>query len=243
MPNVFHAQRELLFKIVYYGPGLGGKTTNLEYIHANTRPGRRGKLLSLSNESERTLFFDFLPVELGAFRGYSLRLHLCTVPGQFAYDETRQLILRNVDGVVMVVDSQPEMLEENRVSLANLGANLALVGLDSTRVPLVMQFNKQDLPTALSKDRLRDELGIPDDVPQLEASAKYGGGVSETLRTMVRECLKLVSDPHLLPEGRTPSVLPGQRESMFPDVIPQELMLPRAPRAPLEVSLKLAKDD
>lgn len=243
MPNVFHAQKEILLKLVYYGPGLGGKTTNLEYIHAHTRPERRGKLLSLSNESERTLFFDLLPVGLGDFRGYSLRLHLCTVPGQSAYDSTRQLVLKNVDGVVMVVDSQPEMLDENRESLANLRVNLWQVGLDPTRVPLVLQFNKQDLSSALSKDQLREELGLPNDVPQLEASAKFGGGVTETLRTVVRECLRLVQDPAKLPEGRTPSILPGQRESMFPEVIPQELLIPRAPRVLPESLLTLAEDD
>ncbi len=243
MPNVFHSQRQILLKIVYYGPGLGGKTTNLEFLHAHTRPERRGKLLSLSNESERTLFFDLLPMELGDFRGYSVRLHLCTVPGQIAYDQTRQLVLRNVDGVVMVIDSQPEMLEENRVSLANLSANLSLAGLDPTRVPLVLQYNKQDIPSALSKDRLREELGLPNDVPQLEASAKYGGGVAETLRTVVRECLQLLGDPRRLPEGRSPSILPGHRESMFPDAVPHELMIARPSRQPARAVLQLVDED
>jgi signal recognition particle receptor subunit beta len=124
MPTVSHSKKEVLLKLVYYGPGLGGKTTNLDYIHAHSKPEHRGKLLSLASESERTLFFDLLPVDLGKFKGYSIRLHLCTVPGQVAYDRTRKLVLRNVDGVVFVVDSQPAQLDANAESLANLAVNL-----------------------------------------------------------------------------------------------------------------------
>lgn len=243
MPNVFHAQKEILLKLVYYGPGLGGKTTNLEYIHAHSRPERRGKLLSLSNESERTLFFDLLPLDLGAYRGYAARLHLCTVPGQIAYDATRRLVLRSVDGVVLVVDSQEEMLDENRASVANLAINLANVGLDPSRVPMVVQYNKQDLPDALPKERLRELLGVPPGVAEFEASAKFGGGVQETLRAIVRECMGLVSDPRDLPEGRTPSILPGQRESTFPGALPTEAYIPPAPRAPTGSLLSGVKED
>ncbi len=144
MPLVHHAHRDLQMKVVYYGPGLGGKTTNLEYIHANTRPERRGKLIALENEAERTLFFDLLPMELGEFRNYRVRLHLCTVPGQIAYDTTRQLVLKNVDGIVFVVDSQPSRLEANYESIRNLEANLRLQGDDPDRMPLVVQYNKRD---------------------------------------------------------------------------------------------------
>ena len=135
MPSVQHARKEVLLKLVYYGPGLGGKTTNLEFIHARSNPEHRGRLLSLNTETERTLFFDLLPVDLGTFKGYKIRLHLCTVPGQVAYDRTRQLILKNVDGVVFVVDSQPAAVEKNAESLANLATNLRLQDVRSGAGP------------------------------------------------------------------------------------------------------------
>src|SRR3954451_5253785 len=164
MPRIHHATREIQFKVVYYGPGFSGKTTNLEQIHKRSNPAHRGKLVSLNTESERTLFFDLLPVDLGVFRGYSVRLHLCTVPGQIALDETRRLVLRNVDGIVFVVDSQRERLEANIASLRNLEANLLLQGDDPSRMPLVVQYNKRDLPKALAAEELRRELGIDADV-------------------------------------------------------------------------------
>src|SRR5262249_10256031 len=133
-----HRKREVLLKIVYYGPGLGGKTTNLEYVHANSRPDLPGKLLSLTNETERKLFFDLLPIDLGEFMGYSMRLHVCTVPGQVAFDRTRRLILRGVDGVVFVVDSQPAQLEANIESLENLATNLRALGVDPDHIPVVV---------------------------------------------------------------------------------------------------------
>ena len=136
MPVVQHAVREILLKIVYYGPGLGGKTTNLRHLHANTRVDLRGKLLSLDTETERTLFFDFMPVHLGQYKGYTIRLHLCTVPGQIAYDKTRRLVLRNVDGVVVVVDSQRAALDLNFDSIRNLEETLLLQGDDVNVLPL-----------------------------------------------------------------------------------------------------------
>ena len=234
MPNVFHSKKEILLKIVYYGPGLGGKTTNLEYLHKNSRPDRRGKLLSLATESERTLFFDLLPVELGMFRGYGIRLHLCTVPGQIAYDRTRRLVLRNVDGVVFVVDSQPETIDANRGSLVDLAVNLRLIGLNPDRVPVTVQYNKQDLSHALPPERLKERLGIPDEVPAVAASAKFGDGVFDTLRSVVRECVKLLGDPQAAPEGRSPSVLPGRRASMYPGAAADApaSALPRQSHAP-----------
>src|SRR5689334_5987972 len=143
MPRIHHAMQEIQFKVVYYGPGLGGKTTNLEQIHTRSNPAHRGKLVSLTTESERTLFFDLLPIELGTFRDYQVRVHLCTVPGQIALDETRRLVLRNTDGIVFVVDSQPERLDANIMSLRNLEANLLLQGDDPSRMPLVVQYNKR----------------------------------------------------------------------------------------------------
>lgn len=245
MPTVAHGKKEVLLKLVYYGPGLGGKTTNLEQIYAKTRPENRGKLLSLNNEAERTLFCDLLPVSIGKFKGYSVRLHLCTVPGQVVYDQTRQLILRNVDGVVFVVDSQPAQLDANRESLANLGANLRLQGVDPDRIPVVVQFNKRDLRGVMPVAELRSQLSIPDGVPEVQASAKFGLGVFETLKAIVKECMVLVGDPRKVSEGRTPSILPGHRASMYPDNLSMDLraQLPAAPRLPSVPELRVASND
>lgn len=216
MPLVQHARHELHFKVVYYGPGLGGKTTNLELIHARSRPERRGKLISLSAESERTLFFDLLPVELGTYKNYQVRLHLCTVPGQIAHDRTRQLVLRHVDGIVFVVDSQRARFEQNIESIANLEDNLRLQGDDPDRLPLVVQYNKRDLSDIVSVEELRQALQVPDGVPEHEAIAARGVGVFETLKSIVKECLSLTGDPEAVREGRSPSILPGRRASMYP---------------------------
>ncbi len=217
MPLVQHAQKELHVKVVYYGPGLGGKTTNLEWIHGKSRPERRGKLLSLAAESERTLFFDLLPVDLGQFKGYQVRLHLCTVPGQIAYDRTRQLVLRHVDGIVFVVDSQRARFEENVESILNLSANLRRQGDDPDRLPLVVQYNKRDLPNISPVAELREALNVPAGVPEHEAVAVRGIGVFETMKTILKQCLALVPDPANAREGRSPSIIPGQRASMFPE--------------------------
>lgn len=232
MPTVSHADREVLLKIVYYGPGLGGKTTNLERIHARSRPEYRGKLLSLSTETERTLFFDLLAVDLGKFKGYSIRLHLCTVPGQVAYDRTRRLVLRHVDGVVFVVDSQSAAVEKNAESLANLATNLRVQGDDPELLPVVVQYNKRDLVSALPIGELRSALGIPHGVPEIEASAIYGDGVFDTLKAIVKECLRLLGDPGRAVEGRTPSILPGVRASMYPGGLATPTTLPHAARVP-----------
>ncbi len=226
MPTVHHGRKEVLLKLVYYGPGLGGKTTNLEYIHGHSRPEYRGKLLTLTTESERTIFFDLLPVHLGKFKGYSIRLHVCTVPGQIAYDDTRRLILRNVDGVVFVVDSQEAALDANIQSMHNLEINLARQGMEFARVPMVVQFNKRDLTDILSPEELRRTLGLAPDLIQIPACARDGKGVFETLKSIVKECLKLVGDPARVGEGRTPSILPGRRASMFPESRPAALSEP-----------------
>ena len=216
MPLVNHARQELHLKVVYYGPGLGGKTTNLEQIHGRTRPERRGKLISLATEAERTLFFDLLPVELGSFKGYQVRLHLCTVPGQIAHDRTRRLVLRHVDGIVFVADSQSWRVDDNRESISNLADNLRLQGDDPHRLPIVVQYNKRDLPEVMTPHELRQALGIPDDVAALEAIASRGVGVFETVKEILKACLKIVGDPRTAREGRSPSILPGMRPSMFP---------------------------
>lgn len=216
MPLVNHARQEIHIKVVYYGPGLGGKTTNLEYIHSRTKPELRGKLISLATESERTLFFDLLPVELGVFKGYQVRLHLCTVPGQIAHDRTRRLILRHVDGIVFVVDSQITRLDDNIASIVNLAENLRLQGDEPDQLPLVVQYNKRDLEDILSIAELRSALRVPPDVLSIEAVAMKGVGVFETLKEILKACLKIVGDPRTAREGRSPSVLPGKRPSMFP---------------------------
>lgn len=234
MPVFEHATKQLHLKLVYYGPGMGGKTTNLEFLHANSRPEMRGKLISLATESERTLFFDLLPVDLGTYRGYSVRLHLCTVPGQIALDATRRMILQNVDGVVFVVDSQPLALDANEESIRNLEENLALQGDDPARKPLTVQYNKRDLPGVLSVAELREALGVPGGVAEVEACARLGWGVASTLKATVKQCLQLIGNPASRPEGRSPSILPGVRASMFPGGRPTALdvRLPAPPRVP-----------
>ena len=232
MPAVTHVAREIHLKVVYYGAGLGGKTTNLRWLHAHTRPEARGKLLSLDTEAERTLFFDLLALHLGAYKGYTVRLHLCTVPGQIAHDETRRLVLRGVDGVVFVVDRQRGMLDSNVESIRNLEDNLRLQGDDPDLLPLVVQYNKRDLADVVSLPELRDELRVPEGVPEFEASAIQGVGVFETLKVIVRQCLALTPDPASMREGRTPSILPGRRPSMYPDAPAQLARVPLAPRVP-----------
>ena len=158
MSMVNYASREINCKIVYYGPGLGGKTTNLEYVYEKVAPSTRGKLISLATETERTLFFDFLPVDLGTIRGFTTRFHLYTVPGQVFYNASRKLILKGVDGVVFVADSQMERRDANEEAMHNLYDNLAEHGLDPRAMPFVVQFNKQDLPNAARTEELERAL-------------------------------------------------------------------------------------
>jgi signal recognition particle receptor subunit beta len=216
MALVLHAQREITLKIAYYGVGLGGKTTNLEAIHAQSRPEARGKLVTVNTEAERTLFLDFLPIELGTFRGYNVRLHLLSVPGQIAQDSTRRLVLRNVDGVVLVVDSQPDALEGNNYSIRNLDYNLRLHGIDPDRVPLVVQYNKRDIPGVLDVEELSERIGVPEGVPELVASAREGWGVFEALKSAVRIAMHQLGDPELRPEGRIECLLDEPRGRFYP---------------------------
>jgi signal recognition particle receptor subunit beta len=216
MALVLHAQREITLKIAYYGVGLGGKTTNLETIHAQSRPEARGKLVTVNTEAERTLFLDFLPLELGTFRGYNVRLHLLSVPGQIAQDSTRRLVLRNVDGVVLVIDSQPDALEGNNYSIRNLDYNLRLHGVDPDRVPLVVQYNKRDLPGVLDVEEIAERLGVPEGVPELVASAREGWGVFEALKSVVRLSMRQLGDPALHPEGRVECLLDEPRDRFYP---------------------------
>lgn len=158
MSLINYASREINCKLVYYGPGLGGKTTNLEYIYEKVSPSSKGKMISLATETERTLFFDFLPVDLGTIRGFKTRFHLYTVPGQVYYNASRKLILKGVDGVVFVADSQIERMEANVESMQNLYDNLLQHGYDLTRIPFAVQYNKRDLPNAAPLEELQENL-------------------------------------------------------------------------------------
>src|SRR5437868_12166553 len=176
MSFINYMAREINCKIVYYGPGLCGKTTNLQYIYERTNPSAKGKLISLATETERTLFFDFLPLSLGEIRGFKARFQLYTVPGQVFYDASRKLILKGVDGVVYVADSQIERTEANVESVENLRTNLGEQGYDLDKIPYVIQYNKRDLPNAAQLDELQ-KLHNPNGVLHCEAVAPKGDGV------------------------------------------------------------------
>ena len=181
MTFINYASREINCKIVYYGPGLCGKTTNLQYIFDSTAPQARGKLISLATETDRTLFFDFMPLELGTVRGFKTRFHLYTVPGQVFYDASRKLILKGVDGVVFVADSQEERMDANIESLYNLEENLQSQGYDLMKIPYVLQLNKRDLSNIIPVGDLAAELQRKDE-PVVEAVASTGQGVFDTLK-------------------------------------------------------------
>jgi mutual gliding-motility protein MglA len=183
MSFINYMAREINCKIVYYGPGLCGKTTNLQYIYERTNPEAKGKMISLATETERTLFFDFLPLSLGEIRGFKTRFHLYTVPGQVFYDASRKLILKGVDGVIFVADSQIERLEANQESIENLRTNLAEQGYSLEKIPYVIQYNKRDLPNVVPTEELRSLLN-PMTVPDYEANARVGVGVFDTLKAV-----------------------------------------------------------
>jgi len=185
MSFINYSSREINCKIVYYGPGLCGKTTNLQYIYNKTNPEAKGKMISLATETERTLFFDFLPLSLGEIRGFRTRFHLYTVPGQVFYDASRKLILKGVDGVVFVADSQMERMEANIESLENLRDNLKEQGYDLDKLPYVVQYNKRDLPNASPVDELQEVLN-PTSVTNYEAVATKGIGVFDTLKAVAK---------------------------------------------------------
>ncbi|HBO84804.1 MAG: gliding-motility protein MglA [Deltaproteobacteria bacterium GWC2_42_11] len=185
MSFINYSVREINCKIVYYGPGLCGKTTNLNYIYKKTKPELKGKMISLATETERTLFFDFLPLSLGEIKGFKTRFHLYTVPGQIFYDASRKLILKGVDGIVFVADSQIERVDANMESLDNMKTNLNEQGYDLARVPYVIQYNKRDLPEVASVEELRGLLNISG-VPDFDAVASLGTGVFETLKSVVK---------------------------------------------------------
>jgi mutual gliding-motility protein MglA len=185
MSFINYLSREINCKIVFYGPGLCGKTTNLQYIYNKTNPTQKGKMISLATETERTLFFDFLPLALGEIRGFKTRFHLYTVPGQVFYDASRKLILKGVDGVVFVADSQIARMEANQESMENLRTNLAEQGYSLDKLPYVVQYNKRDMPSVAPVDELRAALN-PGGVPDFEAIATTGEGVFDTLKAIAK---------------------------------------------------------
>ena len=185
MPFINFPAREINCKLVYYGPGLGGKTANLQWIYDHTGTGQKGKMVSLATETDRTLFFDFLPLDLGTVRGFKTRFHLYTVPGQVFYEASRRLILKGADGVVFVADSQEERLDANIETLENLREHLKDHNLDFATIPYVLQMNKRDLPNVLSVGELRKQLNVKNE-PALEAVAIRGEGVFDTLKEVAK---------------------------------------------------------
>ena len=185
VPFINFPAREINCKLVYYGPGLGGKTANLQWIYDNTGAGLKGKMISLATETDRTLFFDFLPLDLGTVRGFKTRLHLYTVPGQVFYEASRKLILKGADGVVFVADSQEERLDANLETLENLKEHLKEHKLEFETIPYVLQLNKRDLPNVMAPEALCKNLRLKSE-PVIEAVAVEGRGVFETLREVAK---------------------------------------------------------
>ncbi len=192
MSMINYASREINCKIVYYGTGLGGKTTNLEYIYSRVSPETKGKMISLATETERTLFFDFLPIDLGEVRGFKTRFHLYTVPGQVYYNASRRLILKGVDGLVFVADSQASRAEANIEAMHNLYENLETYGYDLESIPFAIQYNKRDVPNILAPEKLRAQIN-PMGVPDFEGIAIDGTGVFETLSCVSKLVVETLS--------------------------------------------------
>lgn len=193
MSLVNYSSREIVCKIVYYGPGRSGKTTNLQHIHSQVPAERKGTMVSLATETDRTLFFDFLPLDLGSISGFQTRFQLYTVPGQVYYDATRKLVLQGADGVVFVADSQRTQQDENLESFRNLHVNLLAQGTDPRTVPVCLQYNKRDLPDVMRLEEMDDALNYRD-LPRFEAEALSGAGVFDTLRGVSSLVLRRLSE-------------------------------------------------
>jgi mutual gliding-motility protein MglA len=195
MSTINFAAREINCKIVYYGPGMSGKTTNLRHVFTKVPTHLRGEMISLATEDERTLFFDFLPLDLGSVQGFKTRFHLYTVPGQVFYNASRKLILRGVDGIVFVADSAPNRLRANAESMRNLRENLVEHGLDIKTIPMILQINKRDLEGALPVEMIRAVIDPRGELNITEASAHEGKGVFETLKAVSKLVLERLSQP------------------------------------------------
>jgi signal recognition particle receptor subunit beta len=213
MVSINYSSREVCCKIVYYGPGLSGKTTNLQYVHSKVPANTRGKMISLATEADRTLYFDFLPINIGTINGFAAKFQLYTVPGQVYYNATRKLVLRGVDGVVFVADSQPDKMEENIESLTNLADNLTEYGYSLDTIPVVIQYNKRDLPGVLTVDELNAQLNSYG-WPHFEASATIGNGVFDTLKMIIKIVLEKA-------KGNASASAPKPVQVMTPDPEPE----------------------
>ena len=222
-----YATMQMAAKIVYYGPGLCGKTTNLHVIYGRTAPTARGEMVSLETETDRTLFFDLLPIDVGVIGGFKTRLQLYTVPGQVFYNTTRKLVLKGVDGIVFVADSQRPMLEPNKESFRNLRENLAEIGLDVGEILLVLQFNKRDLSNILTVDELNAALNPDGKIDFFEASAANGKGVFETLKGISKLTLRALRS-RMTGEARRPTVFASPATPAAP-VAPAESAAPSSP--------------
>ena len=222
-----YATMQMAAKIVYYGPGLCGKTTNLHVIYGRTAPTARGEMVSLETETDRTLFFDLLPIDVGVIGGFKTRLQLYTVPGQVFYNTTRKLVLKGVDGIVFVADSQRPMLEPNKESFRNLRENLAEIGLEVGEIPLVLQFNKRDLSNILTVDELNAALNPDGKIDFFEASAANGTGVFETLKGISKLTLRALRS-RMTGEARRPTVFASPATPAAP-VAPAESAAPSSP--------------
>lgn len=243
-----HLRKEIDAKIVYYGPGISGKTTNLQFIHQNLKPEQRGKMVSLATEEERTLFFDFLPIELESVRGFKTRFHLYTVPGQIYYGATRRAVLSGADGIIFVADSQADRMEDNLMSLKDLEENLRYYGKSIETIPLVMQYNKRDLPHISTIEELNQRINRWP-VPYFESVAIAGKGVFETLTMACRLVLKAIEEgiesrkaprrPEIIPE-KVPALV-GVRGG--PEISPAALSTePKLPRVPSTESSQFLKE-
>jgi signal recognition particle receptor subunit beta len=234
MALVNHTTREINAKIVYYGPGLSGKTSNIHFIYHRISPNQRGKLISLATETDRTLFFDFLPVELGTVKNYKVRFHLYTVPGQVFYNATRKLVLKGADGVIFVADSQRTMLDANLESFANLHDNFAEMNIDLADFPTVLQYNKRDLPDVMTLEEMNARLNTLN-VPYYEAIASKGDGVLKTfaaISKLVLQDMQKNPERHNFSAGDIVAKTEGERqEAPSPRVrVPEpEPALPDAP--------------
>ncbi len=232
MVTINYAFREISCKIVYYGPGLSGKTTNLQYVHDRVPSKSRGDLISLATEADRTLFFDFLPIHVGDIAGFATKFQLYTVPGQVFYNATRKLVLRGVDGIVFVADSQTAKMDENIESLTNMFENLRENGIDPADIPIVLQYNKRDLPDIVSIEELQKQLN-PSGWPYSEASAVSGIGVFDTLKRIT----KMVLEQTKRRTAVTPDGLPQMGEGVQPSPVHE----PHAASSILESSGKIAR--
>ena len=231
MVSINYAAREVCCKIVYYGPGLSGKTTNLQYVHAKVPGDTRGKLISLATEADRTLYFDFLPINIGSINGFAAKFQLYTVPGQVYYNATRKLVLRGVDGVVFVADSQPDKMDENIESLLNLEENLIEYGYSADNLPIVIQYNKCDLPGILSPTVLNEKLNKRG-WHWFEASATIGNGVFDTLKMIIKlvlEKAKRSGSSSRAQAGSTPAATPPSPQPEVSVAAPQMDQEPPTP--------------